>query len=77
MIQEQTVSTLQGHQEVKILARRGHFLQKQNGLHSQVLQSLQILLQLPLHESELGHFLHTWLKPFSMIFNFNENNFRR
>ena len=40
LIQEQTVAMLQRHQEGKNLAMRGHVLQKQNGLHSHVPQSL-------------------------------------
>lgn len=54
-IQEQSVAVLQRHQDGKSPAVRCHFLQKQSGLHPQVPEHLQILLLLPLHESQLGH----------------------
>ena len=57
LIQEQTVAMLQGHYDGKRLARKGHFLQKQNRLH--VPQPSQILLLLPLPTSQLEHFPDT------------------
>lgn len=60
LIQGHTVTTLRA----KSVAIRGQFLQKQIGLYLHAPESSQIVLLLPLHESELEYFPHTQIQTF-------------
>lgn len=54
LVQGQTAATLQGHQDGKSLAIRGHSVQQQNGLHPHGPELSQILLLPPLQEGQSG-----------------------